>query len=285
MQPRIGIIGTGKVGCTLARLWSQAGYEVSAIYNRTAEKAEMLMRFIRSAQVVKSPTIVVEMADIIFLTVNDDALPQIASKLSDFECRGKIVVHTSGAASLEVLQGLVDAGALVGSLHPIFPFADVETAVRDLLGSTFAIEASNELVQQRLTELVESLKGQILLIPAGKKALYHAALAIASNYTVTLYAIAESLLVSLGAERSVADNALNVLVEATMKNIQQQGIPQALTGPLSRADVGTIQAHLDAIDDDMLRIVYKGLARLSYPMLQARGVDITRIERALQDKT
>jgi predicted short-subunit dehydrogenase-like oxidoreductase (DUF2520 family) len=283
MQPRIGIIGTGKVGCALARLWNQTGYEITAIYNRTPEKAEMLVRHIPSAQVVKSPTVVVEMADIILLTVSDDAISQIANKLSDFDCSGKIVVHTSGAASLDVLQGLVNAGAIVGSLHPIFPFADVETAMRDLPSSTFAIEASDDLVQQSLTELVESLKGQILLIPSGKKALYHAALAIASNYTVTLYAIAEAILVSLEAERSVADNALNVLVEATLKNILEQGIPQALTGPLTRADVGTIQAHLNAIDDDMLRNVYKGLARLSYPMLQERGVDTTQIEQVLQE--
>jgi predicted short-subunit dehydrogenase-like oxidoreductase (DUF2520 family) len=283
MQPRIGIIGTGKVGCTLARLWNQAGYAITTVYNRTPEKAENLVHYIPAAQVVESPTVVVELADIILLSVSDDALPQMVNKLSGCDCRGKIVVHTSGAPSIDVLQGLVDVGAMVGSLHPIFPFADVESAMRDLQGSTFAIEASDERVQQRLTELVESLKGQILLIPSGKKALYHAALAIASNYTVTLYAVAEAILVSLRAERSVADNALNVLVEATVTNIRQQGIPQALTGPLSRADVGTIQAHLDAIDDDMLRNVYKGLARLSYPMLQERGVDTTQIEQVLQE--
>ena len=285
MQPRIGIIGTGKVGCTLARLWNQAGYEITAVYNRTPEKAEMLVQHIPLAQVVKSPPVIAAMADIILLTVRDDALQQITSKLSDFDWSGKIAVHTSGAASIDVLQEIVDAGAMVGSLHPIFPFADVETAIRDLQGSTFAIEASDERVQQRLTELVESLRGQILLIPLGKKPLYHAALAIASNYTVTLYAIAESILVSLGAKRAVADNALNVLIEATVKNIQQQGIPQALTGPLTRADVSTIQAHLNAIDDETLGTVYKGLARLSYPMLQERGIDITQIEQVIQENT
>ena len=285
MQPRIGIIGTGKVGCTLARLWNQAGYEVVAVYNRTPEKGERLIHHIPTAQVVKTPVIVIEMADVILLTVTDDALPQMASKLSNSDWHGKIAVHTSGAASLDVLQDLVDAGAQVGSLHPIFPFADVETAIRDLPGSTFAIEASGDSVQQMLSELVEALNGYIMLIPLGKKALYHAALAIASNYTVTLYAIAEAILVSLGAERSVADNALNVLVESTVNNIQQQGIPQALTGPLTRADMGTVQAHLNAIDDETLRTVYKGLARLSYPMLQERGVAVTQIEQVLQENT
>lgn len=283
MQPRIGVIGTGKVGSTLARLWNQAGYDIAAVYSRTPEKAEMLVRHLPSTQVVKSATIVVEKSDIVLLTVSDDALPQMASKLIDTDWHGKIAIHTSGVASLDVLQSLVNTGADVGSLHPIFPFADVETAIRDLPCSTFAIEASNDVVQQRLTELVESLKGYMLLIPSGKKALYHAALAIASNYTVTLYAIAESILVSLGAKQSTADNALNVLMEVTVKNIQQQGIPQALTGPLTRADVGTIQAHLNAIDDETLRAVYKGLAQLSYPMLQERGVDVSQIEQVLQD--
>jgi predicted short-subunit dehydrogenase-like oxidoreductase (DUF2520 family) len=139
------------------------------------------------------------------------------------------------------------------------------------------------MLQQWLMELVHVLNGQIIMIPAGQKALYHAALAIASNYTVTLYAIAQALLISLGAERSVVNNALNVLVEATVENIRQQGIPQALTGPLSRADVTTIQSHLAAIDDETLRSVYKGLARLSIPMLEQRGVNVRLLHSILQD--
>jgi predicted short-subunit dehydrogenase-like oxidoreductase (DUF2520 family) len=285
VKPTIGIIGTGKVGSTLARLWNQAGYAITAVYNRTPQKAEYLMQYIPSVQVVSNAASVVHLADIVVLCVGDDAISQVTTTLTDLDWRGKIALHTSGALSMDVLQGLADSGALIGSLHPAFPFADVDTAVQCLAGTTFAIEASHQLVQQRLIELVESINGQVLLIPTGKKALYHAALVLASNYTVTLYAVAETILLSLGAQQSIADNALNTLVEATVQNIRDMGIPGALTGPLSRADVGTIQSHLSVIDDETVKTVYKGLARLSFPMLRERGIDITQIEQVLQDDT
>jgi predicted short-subunit dehydrogenase-like oxidoreductase (DUF2520 family) len=285
VRQSIGIIGTGKVGSALARLWNQTGYAITALYNRTPQKAEQLLQHIPSAKAVDNAASVVQLADIVVFAVSDDALTQIAATLSNLDWRGKIAIHTSGAASINVLDALTDAGAMLGSLHPVFPFADIDVAVQRLTGSTFAIEASQLLVQQRLTELVQSINGQVLLIPAGKKALYHAALVLASNYTVTLYAVAESILTSLGAQRSIADNALNVLLEATLQNIREQGIPQALTGPLTRADIGTIKSHLEALDDGILQVVYRGLARLSYPMLRERGVDITHIEEVLQDDT
>jgi predicted short-subunit dehydrogenase-like oxidoreductase (DUF2520 family) len=139
-------------------------------------------------------------------------------------------------------------------------------------------------LRKNLYELVSALDGKAFMIPQGKKALYHAALAIASNYTVTLYAIAEQILIELGADKDTADNALNILVHATVQNILVDGIPKALTGPLSRADVGTIQSHLDALEDETLRTAYQSLARLSYPMLQKRGIDPKLIEQILRGK-
>jgi predicted short-subunit dehydrogenase-like oxidoreductase (DUF2520 family) len=282
---RIGFIGTGKVGSTLARLWNQTGYAVTAVHNRTSQKVEQLVQHIPTVKVVDNAAAVVELADIVLIAVSDDSISQVVAHISGSDWNGKIVIHTSGAASPDVLQPLADMGAMTGSLHPVFPFADTDTAVESLAGATFGIEASQPLVQQRLSELVESLNGQVLLIPTGKKALYHAALVLASNYTVTLYAIAESILVSLGAQQSTADNALSVLVEATVQNIRTQGIPKALTGPLIRADAGTIQAHLEALEDSTLKAVYTGLARLSYPMLRERGVDIIQIEQVLREQT
>jgi predicted short-subunit dehydrogenase-like oxidoreductase (DUF2520 family) len=123
------------------------------------------------------------------------------------------------------------------------------------------------------------------MIPPGGKATYHAALVFVSNYTVTLYALAENLLTGLGAEREAADQALNVLLGATVENLRLKGIPDALTGPLVRGDVGTLAAHLEALKDAQLVDVYRQLARLSLPMLTARGIPTGAVEHLLeQDK-
>ena len=189
-----------------------------------------------------------------------------------------MTVHT------RVLAALAGRGAMTGSLHPAFPFASVEAAMAKLPGATFAIEATGEPLRGWLMEMVGALEGQFLEIRPGGKALYHAALAIASNYTVTLYGIAQNLLTDLGAEEKVAANALNALVGATVNNLAKQGIPEALTGPLARGDAGTIAAHLQALRriDEKLAALYVGLARATYPILAARGIPTEYIEQILR---
>jgi predicted short-subunit dehydrogenase-like oxidoreductase (DUF2520 family) len=218
------------------------------------------------------------------LAVPDDRIEFVAEGLKNTDVVGKAVVHTSGVHDSGVLASLAERGALIGSLHPVFPFADVEMAMAHLPGSAFALETEMEPLRQWLVDLVHALDGWILIVPTGHKALYHAALAMASNYTVTLYALAEQVLLQLGIERNAADHALNTLVAATVDNLLTQGIPGALTGPLVRADVSTITAHTAALGqvEEGLKDLYIALARSSYPMLRARGVAPESIEQVIR---
>lgn len=283
-RPVLGMIGAGKVGCALARLWYSRGYPIGAVASRTMNHAAALAEQVDSIAV--PPEVVPDRADLIVLAVPDDALESVARVLARDAFAGKGVVHTSGAHDARVLTPLAEWGAMTGSLHPAFPFADVETAVQRLPGATFALEASDERLTGWLTALVQAVDGVVLTIPPGQKALYHAALVFASNYTVTLYALAESLLVGMGASRSAADGALNALVGATVENIRAQGIPAALTGPLVRSDVGTIAAHLRAlagVDEDSARL-YRLLAKSTFPILEARGISPAAIANLLRQE-
>jgi len=288
-KPTLGFVGAGKVGHTLARLWYQRGYRVRAVYSLTDTSALALAAQV-GATVAESPLGVMRTADLTLLTVPDGAITEVISaillemKEGEFTSgEMKAVVHTSGALEAAVLSGLSDRGMMVGSFHPAFPFADVETAVAGLPGSTFGMQADSDGLRVWLEALVAVLDGYIMAIPPGGKAAYHSAFVFASNYVVTLYAVAERLLVSLGAGRAAADHALNTLLAGTVENVRRQGIPVALTGPLVRGDAQTIQAHLDAlgdIDDDLLDL-YRQLARLSLPMLAARQLDTTFVEHVL----
>jgi predicted short-subunit dehydrogenase-like oxidoreductase (DUF2520 family) len=280
--PSLGVVGAGKVGSTLARLWYGVGYRIAAVYSPTLVHARTLAEQVNAAT-SSSPSGVLAEADLTLLTVPDDRIEFVAEGLKNREVVGKAVIHTSGVHDSGALASLAERGAVVGSLHPVFPFADVEMAVARLPGSAFAVEADTEPLRQWLIELVLALDGHVLLIPTGRKALYHAALAIASNYMVTLYAVAEELLLQLGLEHKAANHALNTLVAATVENLQSQGIPGALTGPLVRADISTISAHLEALGrvEKRLKDIYVSLARLSFPMLQVRGVSPEPIERIL----
>jgi predicted short-subunit dehydrogenase-like oxidoreductase (DUF2520 family) len=219
--------------------------------------------------------------------VPDDVITSVAQEIADQteNLTGKSVVHTSGAHSIKTLAALT--GARLGSLHPALPFADVETAAKAVHGVTFALETDDEILQQQLTYLVYLLNGRIIHVPTEKKALYHAALVFASNYTVTLYNMAEQLLASFSDDDKAITGALNTLILATVQNLQAKGTPAALTGPLVRGDVGTIAAHLQALGqfDDRFVEGYAMLARQTYNMLEQRGVNTQHIEQTLRQDT
>lgn len=282
IKPTLAFVGAGKVGTTLARLLYARGYTVETIYSRSFAHAEGLAQKV-GAQAVE--TLDQTRGDLLLLTVPDDAIRATAGALKGFS--GKAAVHTSGARDANEVESLAARGIQVGSLHPAYPFADVERSITELPGSTFAVEAQAEPLLGWLRELVSVLDGRVLVIPPGGKALYHAALVLLSNYTVTLYAVAEKLLKGLGAEQSAADEALNGLLAGTVENLRVQGIPDALTGPLVRMDLRTIEAHLKALEglgavDGQIVDVYKQLTWLTYPLLLARGIsggDIARVER------
>jgi predicted short-subunit dehydrogenase-like oxidoreductase (DUF2520 family) len=279
-RPSLGIIGAGKVGAALARLWYNAGYPITAVYSTTVRHAELLAKDIGAITGTDSSE-VVGLANLIVLTVPDDRIESVADGLKNSELAGKAVIHTSGVHDRSVLAILAQRGAITGSLHPAYPFASVETAVEQLPGATFALEADQEPLRQWMFDLVQSLNGRVLEIPTGSKALYHSALTIVSNYTVTLYSIAEQLLLHLGADRDAAHHALNTLISASVENLHTMGVPNALTGPLVRGDVQTVRAHLEALSgiDPRLTDLYVELAQLSFPMLQARGVAPEPFER------
>ncbi|MEL6271814.1 MAG: NAD(P)-binding domain-containing protein, partial [Chloroflexota bacterium] len=147
----IGIVGAGKVGQTLAIAWQTVGITVSAIYSRTPQRANALAERVSSDTAI-DPATVVAASDITFLTVPDDAIVSVAQNIvsQDIDCTGKAIVHTSGAHSVNALAPLAEAGAVVGSLHPALPFADVETAVRAVRGATFAIETNDSRLDSQL---------------------------------------------------------------------------------------------------------------------------------------
>jgi predicted short-subunit dehydrogenase-like oxidoreductase (DUF2520 family) len=278
----VGIIGAGKVGGTLARLWSARSHRVGAVYSRSLERAAVLAERV-GAQAVSAPELVPAYADLTVIAVPDDVVEVVAAGIAAADWTGKGAVHTCGSKDSAALAVLRERGALIGTLHPAFPFADIETAVSELPGAAFAVEADDPRLRGWLSELVAALDGYPITIAPGQKALYHAALVIASNYAVTLYAAAEALLLRIGADRATADTALNALVGGTVENLRVKGIPNALTGPLTRADVTTIGAHLQALaDDPALADVYTALARLTYPLLEARGLSTEKIELLLR---
>ena len=163
-------------------------------------------------------------------------------------------------------------GANIGVLHPLQTFASVKQAVDNILGSTFAIEAEEPLLTT-LKEMAETLECRWIELKAADKVIYHAAAVIASNYMVTLVKLADDLWETFAIPREQATQALLPLLKGTLNNIENVGIPQALTGPIARGDIDTIKKHLAALQKEAPDVLstYCELGLQTIPIAQAKG--------------
>jgi len=275
----LGFVGAGKVSNTLARLFYGVDYPISAIYNRTPTRAKVLAEVV-GAEVVEHISDVVRMSDLTIIAVADDALVEIDGAIPVENWEGKAVIHTSGVRNREALKHFEQCGALTGSLHPAFPFADGGLAPYDLKDVVFAVEASDERLREMLHTLVGAIGGHVFDISTDQKILYHAALVFASNYTVTLYSIAERILKRIGATGGLPSDILNPLMSGMLHNLKTRGAVSGLTGPLVRRDMRTIAEHVDRLTDmdEALAALYKQLAVQTLPLLAARNIDTHSIE-------
>jgi predicted short-subunit dehydrogenase-like oxidoreductase (DUF2520 family) len=184
----------------------------------------------------------------LFQTVPDAALPVVAHSLAlqGDAPAGCSLFHTSGALGLEVLTPLHDRGYSVGSLHPLRAVADHLGGLERFRGTFFALSGEPEALRTG-ARILRLLDGRGLTIPTSRRPLYHAAAVIASNHLVFLLREAIDLLRETGVPEEEAREAMVSLAQGTLENVADLGLERALTGPLLRGDVETIELHLRAL--------------------------------------
>jgi len=128
-------------------------------------------------------------------------------------------------------------------------------------GITFGVTCEEDM-RAWCAAFVADLGGQTRFITDEERALYHAALVMASNFTVALAGDAAEI---LGGHEIIVP-----LLRATVDNIERLGPDQALTGPVVRGDAGTVRAHLAALPPH-LREVYVVNARRALARALASG--------------
>lgn len=245
---KISIIGAGVVGTAMGYLLKRSRYSIVGIASRKKESVKKAVEFIGEGETSTDPVSAAKKADIVFITTPDSAIEEVCKKVSSeggFK-KGTFVFHMSGALSSEILSSARMEGAKVGSIHPLQSLADVGKAVKNIPGSYFCVEGDEDAVVMA-KEIVSALGGKEITIGAERKTLYHAGASVASNFFVATIRFGLELLEAAGIKREDSLKALMPLIKGTVENIENLGIPKALTGPISRGDTGIIEDHLKAI--------------------------------------
>jgi len=274
----IGFIGAGTVGTALAVRLSQKGCQVLVVSSRSLSSAQKLAGLVANCHICRIAQEVADAAELVFITTPDDVIPKIASEIS--WRAGQDVIHCSGAHSIDILEPARQRGANIGSFHPLQTFAGVNEAIDNLPGSTFCLEAEEPLLSM-LKELASMLNGDWVELKPGDKVPYHVAAVFVSNYLVTLVKLALDLWQGFGVPPKEATKALLPLLRGTVNNIANIGVPNCLTGPIARGDLGTVSKHLSALEarDSLTLSTYKELGLQTIPVALARGkIDEHRAE-------
>ncbi|GAA1469263.1 DUF2520 domain-containing protein [Microbacterium thalassium] len=212
----MSLVGPGRVGRVLARALSAAGYAVAGPTGRHDR---------------------IEPADVVLLCVPD---AEIAAAADRARAAGRFIGHVSGATPVEASG--VDFG-----LHPLNTFVGTE-GPDALRGVGCAIGAASPEALEVARGLAVGLGARPFVIPDAGRAGYHAAASIASNFVVTLLGAAEDAAATAGLAPEDARALLAPLVRATVENWVAHGPEAALTGPIARGDLVTVQRQRAALE-------------------------------------
>ena len=240
------VVGTGALARSLLRALIEHGLTCLVVHARTEESARSIAALLPEMRVGIIGQDPVPSSDVTFVVVSDDAVTEVATLLAASGMpENQVVLHTSGVHASDALQPLADAGAAVGSFHPLQTFTGNEGKER-FKGITIGVEGS-ETALRTAHHLADDLLAMAVTIPSDRKALYHAAAVMAGNNAIAMLATAADLWERATTDTQGAHDALGPLTMQSVTNALRVGPEAALTGPVVRGDIGTLQRHLEAL--------------------------------------
>jgi predicted short-subunit dehydrogenase-like oxidoreductase (DUF2520 family) len=272
-QPRITIIGAGRMGQGLGLALKRRGYKV-VLVNRGPRDviAPLVLHQGSRAEATAG-------AELVLIATPDDAINQVAADLAAERAisRDQVVLHLSGLLDRNALLPLEESGAGCGSFHPLQSVAEPGTAAERLKGAYVGIEG-DERALIAAERLANTLRMVPVRIPAEAKPAYHAGAAFVANYTIALVGVAERLARSAGVSPEIAAHIYLPLLGGAVANLTSLGPAASLTGAVRRGDVQTIQSHLEALSPED-RKLYRTVGRAAVALAREAGLSDAAAKR------
>ena len=279
---KIGIIGAGKVGTSLAAVLKKKGLHIVGVSDTAEASLKTAEKYLgKDVLFTHNNMDVVGAADAIAITTQDRVIQDIAAEINAKAERldGKLIFHTSGADPSSVLSPLDKKGAFLGSLHPLQTFPDIDSAISVLQDTCIFIEGDKNAVPL-LRHLGDHIGAKVYVIKGKDKVLYHLSAVFVCNLLSALFYSGKGLMEKI----NIDFGPFLPIIRATLKNIENKGPLAALTGPIVRGDVKTVMAHLGAIENmELHRKVYKALSEVAVQMAAERKTIDEKTIEALKD--
>lgn len=249
--PSVAFIGPGRLANQLGPALAARGVPIVGVFGRNSEEADKLARKLHT-DVISEPSENIA-ADIVLITVSDDSIHEVAQQLGsdgDF-----LVAHTSGAASIKAIPSKLRRGVF----YPLQSFSFDKKIIWENV--PFCIEAENDDDLNVLGRLAELLSKKIHVLSSDQRKSLHLAAVFANNFANLMFEFSEELLSAAEIDRSI----LHPLILETANKVLMQTAAKSQTGPATRGDLKTIDAHRELLgEDNVYRRVYDLLTKEIY---------------------
>lgn len=255
----VALVGPGRAGTTIALALMEQGHRVVAVAGRAPDSPSTTA----AASCLASETVLVSEvgrgAEIVVIATPDRAIESASTTIAPSLERDALVFHLAGSRGLDAFARLRELrpDVRVGALHPLQSFPATSIGLERLRGAWAAVAGDDEV-----SELARSFGLRPFTLRDDERTRYHAAAVVASNHVVALLGQVERLARSC----DVPFEAFAPLVRASVENAFATGPSAALTGPIERGDLATVERHLatlDAADRDAYRALAREAARLT----------------------
>lgn len=245
---KVVCLGSGNVATHLAAAFNGAGMQLVQVWSPNKEHADALASRL-NAQGINDMVDLDRTADLYLISVKDDAIGEVAAALQGID---GLVVHTSGATSMDVLSGLKEYGVL----YPLQTFS--KDTKLDISASPLCLEAGSDQAYGLLEEAASRISSAVYRINSAERKTLHVAAVFACNFTNQLYHLAYTILEKSGLEFDL----LKPLILETASKVQT-ALPEAVqTGPALRNDQRTINNHLELLQGSPdLQEIYETLSK------------------------
>ena len=308
---RLNLVGCGRVGKTLARLWQMHDrLQIQDVLTTSPASAAAAIEFMGAGHAVNS---LADMrpAELWMIATPDAQIADMSRQLAEVQarhagagglgggafCAGKggaraaggghgaerpaaqalspsttLVFHSSGALGSDQLAPLQNLGWRTASAHCILSFATPQVAVAQFTGTACALEGDRTACTT-LRAAFSAIGARCFEVASADKLRYHAAAVFATNFLPVLQSVAEDLWRNTGVPPAWIPDLRASLLHNAVANITALGPQGALTGPAARGDVAAIARQGAAVSawSSEAGAAYFALSALALQMAQAHA--------------
>jgi len=230
---KVVIIGSGNTATVLGHKMLEAGHRIVQVVSRQKEHAARLAAMLNSTYTTGREAIDPS-AELYLLAVPDDVLYELGEVLS---LPGKLVAHTAGTVSKEVLQKVSKRSGV------LYPLQSLRKEIRPFPEIPFLVDAHEPGDRVLLMEFARTMSGQVVEADDGLRLKLHLAAVLVNNFTNFLYTLAADF-----CRREGTDFALLLpIIKETADRLGWYAPREVQTGPAIRGDKTSVERHLSLL--------------------------------------